>query len=259
MSQLANALKNREWLRRVAPFPHVIAEDVFQPEFYAGLCTQIHQMLGRGLSEMPAAGRFSRSLPGYDAYGIGFGASPSGPVSLFSSIEWRDMMCDIFGIGKTPYIFAGAHYHAVGSRDGYVHNDFNRVWFPRATDLSIQVPNQTLCAYKTGKGPLLPHDKVELVRGAVAIFYLLNDGWRRGDGGETALFRNLQTPSGCSGTVQFAPVSNSLIAFECTPFSFHTFISNHRLPRLSIIMWVHRPLHEAVARFGKDQLEQFYD
>jgi hypothetical protein len=256
MSRLGDAIASREWLRRTAPFPHVVARDVFQPEFYAALCAQMRELFTLGISETPTRGRFSRNLPGYDAYGVGFGASAAGPVSLFTSTEWRDMMCRVFGVGITPYVFAGAHYHAVGSLNGFVHNDFNQVWFPRAPDSEIQVPNQEICSYKTGDGSLGVDEKVQVVRGAVAIFFLLNDGWRPGDGGETALFDRTQL-SEAEPATRCAPVNNTLVAFECTPNSFHAFRSNRRLARTSIIMWVHRPFEEAATRFGADRLERW--
>jgi hypothetical protein len=256
MSRLGDVLASREWLRRVSPFPHVVAHDVFKADFYAALCKQMQELFMYGISETPTRGRFSRNMPGYDAYGVGFGASPSGPVSLFTSTEWRDLMCDVFGVGKTPYVYGGAHYHEVGSRDGFIHNDFNPTWFPRAVNSEIQAPNNELCSYRTGDGPLRPDEKIEVVRGAVAIFFLLNDGWRPGDGGETALFHHAQLSEPIPA-VRCAPENNSLVAFECTPQSFHAFRSNHRLPRTSIIMWIHRPLDEAATKFGAERLERW--
>jgi hypothetical protein len=235
---------------------HVVAWNVFLPDFYIELAAQLKEVIDQGLSESPDGGRFSRNIGGYDAYGIGFGRNQTGPLGLFVSKGWRDLMTHLFGIGSTPYIFAGAHHHAVGSEDGFVHCDLNPVWFPRAPGEEVQVPNDELCAYKTGAGRLAASDKVQLVRGAVVIFYLLNDGWCPGDGGETGLFDGALAAV-AAPLVRCAPENNSLIAFECTPHSFHCFLSNRRLPRTSIIMWVHRPFEEAVAKFGADNLEQW--
>jgi hypothetical protein len=256
VESLADVIANREWLRRTVPFHHVVARNVFRPDFYAALCGQLQELLASGLSETPTRDRFSRNIPGYDAYGVGLGAAQTGPVSLFTSPEWRDMMCGVFEIGPTPYVFAGAHHHAIGSSDGFVHNDFNPVWFPRAVHSEIQVPDQTVCAYKTGDGLLRADEKIEVARGAVAIFFLLNDEWRPGDGGETGLYDSAST-SGAQPSVRWAPENNSLVAFECTPSSFHAFRSNRRLHRTSIIMWVHRTLEEATAKFGAERLEHW--
>ena len=187
MSNLARVLAHREWLRRDRPFPHIVGRNVFRPSFYAALSGQLQKLFALGLSETPDRSRLSRSIPGYDAYGIGLGIGHPGPVSLFTSPEWRDMMCRLFGIRPTPYVFAGAHHHAIGSRDGFVHNDLNPVWFPKAKAPEIRVPDPDVCAYKTGEGLLGPDEKIQVVRGAVVIFFLLNDGWRPGDGGDTVV------------------------------------------------------------------------
>jgi len=256
MTDPADVLANCAWLRRRQPFPHIVARNVFKPDFYAALSAQLGGILGGGLSDAPARGRFSRSIPGYDAYGIGLDHTTPEPAAIFLAPAWRDLMCGLFGITRTPYVFAGAHYHAVGSRDGFIHNDFNPVWFLRSCESCIGIPREERCAYKTGAGPAPEEEKIEVVRGAVMIIYLLNDGWRPGDGGETGLFESRQS---CISEPDAAcpPENNSLVAFECTPHSFHVFLSNRRLPRTSLIMWVHRPLEEAIEKYGEDRLERW--
>ena len=59
-ANLAEVLENREWLWRVIPFPHVVARNVFRPDFYASLCGEMQNLLRLGLSETPARGRLSR-------------------------------------------------------------------------------------------------------------------------------------------------------------------------------------------------------
>jgi Rps23 Pro-64 3,4-dihydroxylase Tpa1-like proline 4-hydroxylase len=120
----------------------------------------------------------------------------------------------------------------------------------------VQIPDEQLCSYKTGAGPLAPGQKVEVVRGAALILYLANQEWRPGDGGETALYES----SGVrvdDPVAAWPPENNSLVSFECTPHSFHTFLANTRIARTSIIMWVHRPLEEAVSLYGEDGLERW--
>lgn len=257
MDPLHTVLAHRGWLRVSDPFPHIIARDVFTPDFYDQLAGQMSDLLARGLSERPARMQFSRNIPGYDSYGIGFGRGTDGaPIQIFTSACWRDLISRLFGISPTPYVFAGAHHHGVGSRSGFIHNDLNPVWFPRADRDEIRTPDPERCSYKTGTGSLANSQKVQVVRGAAVIFFLLNNGWRAGDGGETGLYEtssdDVQRP--CS---RCPPIDNSLLAFECTPNSFHTYLSNQRLPRTSIIMWVHRTFEDAVAKFGEKRLERW--
>src|SRR6266566_5230426 len=173
MIELADILANRAWLRREWPFPHVVAQTVFKSGFYEGLTAQLQVILARGLSESPSPSLFSRNIPGYDSYGIGFDHSHPGPAAVFLSPAWRDLMSGLFGVGVTPYVFAGSHYHAVGSASGFVHNDFNPVWFPRCGNGSIQIPRNDICSYTRGAGPLPEFEKVQVVRGAVVLFFLL--------------------------------------------------------------------------------------
>jgi hypothetical protein len=253
MIELTDILANRAWLRREQPFPHFVAQNVFRYDFYEQLAAQLRQTLARGLSETPSPYLFSRNIPGYDSYGIGFDQSMTGPAALFLSLAWRDLMSVLFGIGVTPYVFAGSHHHAVGSKNGFVHSDFNPVWFRRQNNGSIQVPSQDVCSYTRGAGALAESEKVQVVRGAVVLFFLLNDGWRPGDGGEIGLFSS----SASTPTISCPPLNNSLVAFECTPDSLHGFRTNTRSPRTSIIMWVHRTLEEAKHRFGENRLERW--
>ena len=256
MPNLSDILANREWLWRTWPFPHVVARSVFSADFHEALSEQFRGILDRGLSDTIDGGRFSRSMAGYDAYGIGFDPSTPGALATFMSPEWRDMMCGLFGIGATPYVFAGAHHHAIGSANGFVHNDYNPVWFPRATGAGIQSPNNAICHFRTGAGSLQDSAKVQLVRGAVVLYYLFNDDWQPGDGGETGLFASSRSDIS-DPVLSCPPINNSLVAFECTPHSFHTFLSNKWRPRNSIIMWVHRTMEEATRKFGDGALERW--
>jgi hypothetical protein len=256
LPRLDDVLANRSWLRRDRPFRHIVAHDVFTPDFYAILAGQLGEILGRGLSDVPAQGRFSRGMKGYDAYGICVTDDLPAPLRLFISAPWRDLMCGLFGVEQTPYVFAGAHHHAPWSANGFIHNDFNPVWFPRANGDDIRIPDMSVCDFKTGAGPLPDSDKIETVRGAVILYYLLNDDWRPGDGGETGLFGQV-TDRHEDAAVRCAPINNSIVAFECTPESFHAYMANHDRARTSIIMWVHRGVAEASERHGADRIEKW--
>jgi hypothetical protein len=252
---IAGVLSGRPWLRLERPFPHVVARDVFEPGFYGALDAQIRAILARGLSETPAAGRFARSLPGYDAYGLAL-APGDGPAGVLLEPGWRDLLADLWGVERMPYVFAGAHHHAPGGRSGFIHNDFNPVWFPRAGAAAIRTPDEARCAYKTGAGSLAGDEKVQVVRGAVVILYVANDPWQDGDGGETGLYASADARIDRPDAV-CPPESNTLVSFECTPRSFHGYLASRRRARTSLIMWVHRPLAEARARYGAGELERW--
>lgn len=244
------------WQRHDWPFPHIIAQDVFPPAIYAACAAAVQRLLALGLSESPRGGRFARGMQNYDAYGVGFHAGSDVCLRGFLTPAWRDLMAGLFAITPTPYMFAGAHYHRPQSLSGFLHNDCNPVWFPRAPDDVIQIPDERQCAYKTGRGMLPAPATICVVRGVVLIYYLCNDGWQPGDGGETGLYSDGVQPVE-RPEKRMPPINNSLIAYECTPHSWHSFIHNRRGARTSLIMWVHRPYAEAVARFGEEGLEQW--
>jgi len=256
MPRPKEVLKRRAWLHRTQPFSHIVARDVFTADFYSELVAHYHEILARGLHQGPTAtaGRFARSIVGYDAYGIGFNASTIGPLAFFGSLGWHDMLCGLFNVKATGHINLGAHHHAVGSASGYIHNDFNPTWFPRKDDAGIAFPDPRRCAYKTGAGPLASADKVEIVRAVAMIYFLANDHWVEGDGGETGLFDSAYT-SVMAPYLRVPPENNSILLFECTPSSYHAFLHNPGRNRNSIIMWTHRLKSDAISRWPAAALE----
>jgi hypothetical protein len=253
---LVKILQNRRWERHDRPFPYVYAQGVFTQDFYRSLEAEFNAMLDKGLSEKPAMGRFSRSMPGYDAYGVGFNEELTGNMRVFISPEWHDVMGNLFGVKGTGYINCGAHHHKVGSANGYIHNDFNPVWFPRTGQGRLRHPGHGVCSYKTGAGTLADDQKIEVVRAVVMIYYLANGPWFPGDGGETGFFAGPQGPID-KPVCKIPPFDNSIIMYECTPNSYHSFLRNNRHPRNSIIMWIHRSLEEAVEKWSAEQLERW--
>jgi 2-oxoglutarate-Fe(II)-dependent oxygenase superfamily protein len=250
---LSDALSENAWLRCSWPFPHIVARNVFKPDYYKALERQICEILTTR-SEEPDQGRLGRNLPGYDTHAVGLAPMTGQPTDLFFSRDWRDVLARVWGVSPTPYMVVWVHHHTPGSASGWVHNDFNPTWFPRTQDDRIRTLDSQLCAFQTGAGPLPPEQKIELVRGAALILFVANDEWWPGDGGETGLYESVHS-SVADPAVAWPPENNSLVSFECTPQSFHAFLTNTRIARTSIIMWIHRPLEEAVSMYGADNLE----
>lgn len=256
--RLIDFIKNRRWERHSDPFNYVYAQGVFFDDFYKKLEDEFRAIADRGLDEKPTVQpKFSRSMSGYDAYGAGMNETTTGEMTLFLSPEWHDMMAALFNVRGTGYINAGMHYHTVGSESGFIHNDLNPVWFPTIEGSGrIRHANHGICSYKTGAGPLGPDQKIEVVRGVVMIFYLNNGDWREGYGGETGFYTDHLAPV-TEWVKKIPPYDNSLIMYECTPHTWHTFLTNTKKPRSSIIMWIHRPLEEAQELFGDKNLERW--
>ncbi len=242
-------------VRLEEPFPHIIARNVFQEHFYRGIASQIRAILNRGLSEELSYGRFSR-MAGYDAYGISFDRSLSGDLTVFTSPSWHSLLTSLFAVEGTGDIYAGAHHHIPGSGNGKIHNDFNPGWFPANPSREVRFPDHRLCDYKTGEGALSPSEKVQVFRAVAMIFYLENDEWAPGDGGETGLF-DAEPTRPRAPYARIPPENNSILLFECTPRSYHAFLSNPGKARTSIIMWAHRTRADVLARWREDDVEKW--
>ncbi len=250
---LGKILANRAWIRSSHPFSHIRATDVFTPDYAGRLATGFREILDRGFGSNTGK-VFSRGIPGYDAYGYNFSPDNYGPFRVFVSRPWLDMVSTLFSLPLTGHILCGLHHHTVGSGDGFLHHDLNPGFFADYPDPDgIVVARQNLCTYIDGTVHRPDVDVAETVRGVALIYYLDNPPWVPGDGGETGLYAgpydNVKQP-----VIAVAPISNSMVLFECSPASYHSFISNRRSPRSSVIAWYHRPKEVVVAQWGEDQI-----
>jgi len=253
-SDLALLIANKEWPVFDRPFPHCISLNVFVQDFYERIEASFRSILARGLAERPSPRQFSRTFASYDAYGAEIPLDLQNPLRVFVSRAWHDMLADVFKVRSTGDIAAGLHHHEVGSANGQVHNDLNPGWFVgHARQGDVNISNLNVCNYKygecRGKGIIAR----ETVRAVAMLFYVNNPPWHLGDGGETGLYETLRDPVE-SPVVSIPPLNNSMLAFECTPYSFHSFIGNRRSPRDCITVWLHRSKDDACARWGEDKI-----
>ena len=251
--RLAEVLANRRWLWRRDPFPHVLAHDVFRESVSQALTRTFGEILARGVSESFQPERFSR-VTGYDAYSYPFSSGLDGQASLFLSREWHDVIARLWGVPATGDIRGSFHHHRPGSANGSVHNDFNPGWFAAPQDgQGVNVADHNLCSYYNGKPVRQGVSTRERVRAVAVIYYLNNPSWNPADGGETGLYRMSSDPVD-QPAIAIPPRNNSMLQFECTPYSFHSFLANRRQPRNSLIMWLHRPKDDAVRRWGEQAI-----
>jgi 2OG-Fe(II) oxygenase superfamily len=168
------------------------------------------------------------------------------------SREWHDLLARIVGVTATGDVSASVHHHDPGGASGWPHNDLNPGWFaePAAGPDEVRLAAEGDVGYHHGTRPEGVPAR-ETVRAVSLLFYLANPPWSPGDGGETGLYESVRADR---PSVAVPPVNNSLVAFECTPFSYHGFISNHRAPRNSVVMWLHRDRGEAVERWGEQSI-----
>jgi hypothetical protein len=255
---LRDILDNRRWLLSRDPFPHFTAQDVFVKNFYEELEAGFRDALAKGLtSNCGEKRRFANSIKGYAATALSFDPNLSGPFRIFISRAWRDLLANLTGVNATGDVNGGFHHHGVGSVSGSVHNDFNPGWFvDRHNAAGINVSDFDLCDYQSGR-TREPNLVGRLtVRAVAMLFYLNNHPWYAGDGGETGLYRSAFDPIE-EPTAIIPPLNNSILVFECTPYSYHCFKTNRRSARNCVIIWLHRPIGDAISRWGEASIVQW--
>lgn len=243
---LEDALAHRRWVRRTLPFPHVVATDVFTDEVYAALAADFERLL--------AAGAISRrSGSGYEATWARLSEHADGPLGLFLSREWHDLVAGVGGVEHpTGDVSAGLHHHEPGGAAGWPHNDLNPGWFP-AEESSGHQAGLDAPDVDYHHGPASPETGRETMRGVSLLFYLANPEWSEGDGGETGLFASQDAGTRSEGLL-VPPVNNSLVLFECTPYSWHAYVGASRHVRNCVVLWIHRPKRDVVERWGEESV-----
>ncbi len=238
-----DVLANRRWMWRTTPFPHVVADGVFRADHLDTIAAAVDELISRG-----SLGWLDR----HEIAGTTLTADEVGPLRFFISRPWHDLLAGMFAIASLGYVACGVHHHRAGSADGFPHNDLNPGWFlPEPQADGIVLPQPGRCRYTDGTALDPTAEPVESVRGVAVLLYVGNGPWRPEDGGETALYHDGSDPA-APPVARIAPLDNRLLAFECTPWSFHGFLSNTRRPRNSIIMWLHRSRQDVTSRWGED-------
>ena len=251
---LAQLLEPGSWEFCSDPFPHVRAERVFTADFHRELATAFDTILrGQRWPAWPEA-CFRRNMPGYDASAADLNGRVGWPFNVFVSRPWHDLFASLFAMSTNECMGGALHHHAPGSSDGYLHNDFCPGWFvDDGRPSEIVVADGDRCSYCYGTTAAGSNVAVrETVRAIAILYYLNNPEWSPGDGGETGLYRAASDTSD-QAVVSVPPINNSLLAFECSPRSFHTFRTN-REPRNSVIVWLHREKAEALAQWGEGSI-----
>lgn len=191
----------------------------------------------------------------YTAYNMSLGPQEKSALALFTSRDWHDMVGGLFNTELTGEIDMSLHHHPAGSRGGWLHTDYSPGWFiDNANAEGIHLSSQEHGLYKTGRrttdGAGRPWQRM---RGIAMLFYLCNPGWEAADGGETGLYGSITDPVDRPAG-RIPPLNNSIVLFECTPFSYHTFMGNPRRPRNAIVWWAHRDFDKAVQCWGKEKV-----
>lgn len=237
-----------DWWCHRYPFRHWRARNLLDPHSYAHVAQRFRSIL----DNPDGPYRLRQTNANYDALILALNGSLVSHFDALITPASVESLCDRLSIPFCRNISAALHSSRPGSRNGWIHTDLCSGWFDdgaAATSTTLGFSDNRRCDYFTGARNGPDAEPREYVRAGVLIYYLCNDGWATGDGGETALYRSAVPARDNEELV--APVNNTALVFECTPHSYHRFISNPKRTRNSIIFWVHMPIDEALARWPR--------
>ena len=240
------------WTEYRQPFVHIHGTDIFAPETYRKLSEEFATVVEHTLSGTRDCATMARSTPDYDALILAMSASLCDNFVPMFTCEWKDRIARLFSLPLTSRIDGALHHVPRGSRPGWLHTDLCSGWFVRTSTLETGqepvFPDRSRCDYFRG----VPHtpdvQPEEYIRAVSMIYYLNNDGWTEGEGGETGLYSTARSNIGPRKAIP--PKNNTLILFECTPHSFHRLLANPGRHRNSIVVWFHTTSEFGAARWG---------
>lgn len=234
---LDDVLTTRDLVVNQEPFPHIVADNVFKPEFYARIEQSFASVRGRGLSEEADASRFKPFLElkkkgkewEYDGYV--YVPSPSKDAALASlySLEWNLLFSRLFNQPTDWTTSVAFHHHPPGNRTGFIHNDYA----PKLFSTRNMLPNAVIHTEQPAPGGA-DASVFRTMRVIALLIYLGNEPWQEGDGGGTGLYAG----KGMLPAMVVEPRRNRLLAFQISPKSFHAFQEN-KTERNSITQWFH--------------------
>lgn len=241
-----------DWYDVKYPFRHFRASNVLNQKAYSTISSAFSSILYPKLTDVNNNYKFSKANQRYDALMVAMNPELAALFIPFFSEAFLKMISDFLAIPFLPRIDGGLHSSPKHSRSGWIHTDFCSAWFDESqvTDNAILFPNRSRCDYFTGVAKTSSAKPVEYVRAATLIYYLCNDSWKPGDGGETGVYGSARlTPRTEYDLIK--PLNNTLLLFECSPHSYHCFINNPGLVRNSLIMWLHTSVDYAESNWGK--------
>jgi hypothetical protein len=152
-------------------------------------------------------------------------------------------------VSATRYLYVGLRHDPAGSAAEIAHTDLTSGWFADGGDDGIVLADPQRVDYMTGITPQPGVRSVRVVRAVTVLFFLANPPWEPEHDNCTGLYQDSGSDRG-DPVARIPPHSNSLLAFECTPWSFHAFTGGGTVARNSVVQWLHRRPAAVRARWG---------
>lgn len=221
------------------PFAHIVIDNIFKEDINKKILKHFNEVLARGLSQedddKTKFHRFpeGRVKPRYEGYLYTPLLREDPVLDLFFSMRWNLFFSNLFKQHTERCTSVAYHYHPAGNPTGVVHNDYGS----RPIAPKEQLSNKTTFGeHDKGYDDMQTAPVCEGVRAIGLLYYLGDEVWQDGEGGETGLYASKTG----SLVKRVAPHNNRLFAFQTSPESFHAFQQNAR-PRSCIVQWLHSP------------------
>jgi hypothetical protein len=229
------------------PFRYSHIKNVFTEEFYEKLHSKFIELLSGGISDTFDMNKFSyfgqiTKETKYDAYSRV--TDPNCNItSIFYSNLWKNFISNLFpDIELTVNSASSFHHHKVNSTSGFLHTDWNLQNF-----VKDELPNGINPWYFQCKHAGEPgvDNAYQVVKSIACIYYLGNEEWNEGYGGDTGLYTHHNENNFVKAIpyenqipyVKIPPVNNSMVVYEISPYSYHGFIQNKKIERNAMIQW----------------------
>ncbi|MBN9288395.1 MAG: hypothetical protein BGO43_14115 [Gammaproteobacteria bacterium 39-13] len=236
------------------PFPHKHLMEFLKPDLYDDLCQLFNEVLARGIllpSDPFEPDKFKGFTYGFDA---AFWQPPPDfgyPINEFYSSKWIEFFSKLFDVPLSYDISLTFHHQRFNSKPFAAHTDYCVVGMSKRFFFNKKVRQHYFDT------PYFIKDETEgkrlnlsvQMRSVVGIFYLNNPPWHEVNGGETGLYDSYESFTLGNPVKKIPPISNSLLTFETTPNSFHTYLPNRAKVRNTMIFWLHTPIKQKINRF----------
>jgi hypothetical protein len=228
---LEHHLSGEQILTRYSkPFDCIVIDNFFNNETYDGICSYYNILIKRGLSDKPSNNQFYpfKYVTGYlEKYG-GYFYPPKFQedtyMDIFFSIAFNSYIEKLTHVVTNMFLSTTIHFHTAGNKDGWVHNDYQKVFFHNDDKLSNGM------IFQNNSRTTFTHSTMR----AIGVIYYFNNNWKDGDGGETGIYENPKE----SPVFKVEPKNNRILIFPIKKNSFHAFLGNN-IPRNAIVSWYH--------------------
>ncbi len=220
------------------PYNHVVLRHVFNKETYLHLRDLVQKYKNKG-QRIGQVGHEERHFYQARNYSPTATELQEMKCSILISKSLRNFIIGFFDTIVNDYIAVGIHTHKSGSPSGWAHSDLNIVSFKKDLaafdETSLKLWERGSCSYADDSAYNQPHT-IKTARHIACIYYVDNQPWQLGDGGETAIYSEYENDIPIFSKIP--PLNNTMLIFEINPVSSHGFLQTKK-ERNSIIWWYH--------------------